>query len=308
MDIKSFIKERILFQKIFPAIRFQYYKAFITIAKIKILLFGHKKFVISHFNKNHPYKLSLDNPVGFAEKLAWTKIYSNNDLMTICADKYLVRKHVEKKIGSEYLIPLLGVYDSVKEIDFTNLESPYVLKVNHSSGGNFFDLPGKPINKSKSLKEIDHHMGLNAYYFGGELAYKNIEPKIIAEKVLFDESGNLPNDYKFFCFNGKPHFVQVDISRFSDHKRDFYDLNWNLLPFTLNYENADTRVNKPKMLEQMVYIAEKLAKDFDFARVDLYVIADRIYFGEITFYPESASMDFKPFSYEEKIGSKLRLS
>ncbi|MFH4735645.1 ATP-grasp fold amidoligase family protein [Vibrio diabolicus] len=276
--------------------------------KIYIGILGEEKFVKRTYKSKHCRVLDLENPIGFSAKIAWTKLYNKDSLMTICADKHLVREYVESRVGKKYLIPQLGVYDRFSDIDFSKLNTPYVLKVNHTSGGNCFDLEGKPLNLTKAKREIDHYMRLNAYYFACEWAYKDIKPKVVAERVILDEFGKLPNDYKFFCFNGKPKFIQVDISRFDDHKRDFYDLEWNKLEYEFVYDNSLKGVSRPENLSEMLEIAEKLSQGFNFARVDLYEVRGKVYFGEITFYPEGGSKDFSSIQHEKLIGDYLKLA
>ncbi|GAD90078.1 hypothetical protein VHA01S_032_00280 [Vibrio halioticoli NBRC 102217] len=305
--VSTFKNNKFIRDRIYPKIELLYHKLYIALMKFKINKFGEIKFITDYYNQTHSRKLNLNNPRGFSEKIAWLKAFERNDLMTVCADKYLVREYVKEMIGEDYLIPIIGVYDNVSEIDFNKLETPYVLKVNHSSGGNCFNIPGEIFSQSQTTKVLNHHMDINAYYYGCEWAYKNITRKIIAEKVLFDDQNRLPNDYKFFCFNGEPKFVQVDISRFSDHRRDFYDLDWNLLPFTLAYRNSENGVSLPSKLDEMTSVAKTLAGNFKFSRIDLYLVKNKVYFGEITFYPEGGSSSFVPEIYEKDIGSKLSL-
>ncbi|MFA0657109.1 ATP-grasp fold amidoligase family protein [Vibrio sp. 10N.222.49.C12] len=269
---------------------------------------GEQAFIKKMYRSKHGRELDLNRPIGFSEKLAWTKLYDKNSLMTICADKHLVRSYVESRVGDRYLIPQLGVYNKFSEIDFSKLDTPYVLKVNHTSGGNCFDLEKKPLSLTKAKKELEHYMKLNAYYFACEWAYKDIKPKIVAERVILDENGKLPNDYKIFCFNGKPKFIQVDISRFENHRRDFYDLEWVKLDYKFVYDNSLHGVKRPENLDEMLEIATKLSQEFNFARVDLYEIRGKIYFGEITFYPEGGSKEFSETQHEHLVGDYLKLS
>ena len=310
LNFRNFInklKQISLIGKTYPIYKFFYHRIYIKIMKLQIFIRGEEKHIKQHFIDSHNYEPNLKNPSTFSEKLAWTKLYTRNSLMTQCADKYAVRDYVKNKIGKEYLIPLLGVFKTPEEIDFKRLKAPFVLKVNHTSGGNCFSYQAGDLDEKKVIKTLNHYLKINAYYYACEWAYKDIEPLIVCEELLFDEKNKLPDDYKFFCFNGKPEFIQVDIDRFGDHKRDFYSEKWDLLPTNLIYQNSSNGIKKPMVLDEMLRIAEVLSNDFDFARVDLYVIKNKIFFGEITFYPEGGSAPFSPSSFERTIGKKLKL-
>lgn len=147
----------------------------------------------------------------------------------------------------------------------------------------------------------------NFYFYSYEWAYKDIRPNIICEKFLKENNREL-KDYKFMCFHGKVKYLFVCSDRKKDLKMNFYDLDWNLLPFTREYKNSDTKISKPKNLQEMISLSEKLAKDFPFVRVDLYTLNDKIYFGELTFYPGNGMERFEPNNWDYKIGKQLNIS
>jgi len=253
-------------------------------------------------------KLDLNNPRTFNEKIQWLKLYDSTPLKTRLADKFLVRDWVKEKIGKEYLIPLLGVYDSFDEIDFNVLPERFVLKANHGSGWNIIVKNKEEFNKEQAKHNMDSWMRTNfAYCAGLELQYFDIVPKIIVEEYLGDEdgSGNL-SDYKFFCFNGKPKYIQVDIDRYTNHKRNVYDLAWNLQPFVFQYQNGKN-TPPPDNLHEIVHIANILSKEFCFVRCDFYLVHKKIYFGEMTFTPESGQGKFKPEGWNLKFGNMIKL-
>ncbi len=268
-----------------------------------------KKYIIEHqFEQAVGYKPNIDNPKSFNEKLQWLKLYNEDPLLTKCADKYLVRDYVKEKIGEEYLIPLLGVWDSPDEIDFDKLPEQFVLKVNWGSGQNIIvkDKSKLDIKEAKAkLKEwLKPHS--NHYYFGFEWCYKNIQPKIIAEKYIEQIDGNLL-DYKIFCNNGNPSFLFVGIDRHKDLKFNFYDLDFNLLPFKQHYDVSNKKIPKPECFQEMLNVAKKLSKDFLHARIDLFLIGNKIYFGEITFYHFNGLEAFEPVEWDYKLGEMLTL-
>jgi hypothetical protein len=254
------------------------------------------------------YSLDLKKPETFNEKLQWLKLYDRNPLYTRLADKYEARKFVAEKIGDEHLIPLLGVWDSVDEINFEKLPNEFVLKCTHDSGSivickdkNNFDAKQAKSKLKKELKE-------NFYHASREWPYKNVRPRIIAEKFMVDESGTELKDYKIFCFNGEPKVIQVDFDRFKNHKRNLYDTEWNYIPVSVKFPTNPNRIiNKPSKLEEMLKQAKALSKNIPHVRVDFYSIYNKIYFGELTFTHGAGYEKFEPEKYNEIFGSWINL-
>lgn len=258
-------------------------------------------------------KLDLNNAITFNEKIQVLKLIDRKELYTSLVDKYEVRKFVEKNLGKEYLIPLIGVWDDPEQIDFSLLPEQFVLKCNHNSGVGMCICKNKNDIDIKTVrKELRKGLDENYYLSGREWPYKNVKRKVIAEKYMVDESGTELKDYKLFTFDGKVHYIQVDYDRFTDHHRNFYDLEWNYVPFTTLYPtNPNRKIAKPVCLERLIKSAEVLAKAAGtprFVRVDFYVINDHIYFGEMTFYHGSGYEKFYPEEYGEKLGDLIKLS
>lgn len=253
------------------------------------------------------YELNLVDPKTFNDKLQWLKIHERTPLHTQCADKYEVRKYVAEKLGTEYLIPLVfQSYDPNDLVPENFPDFPVIIKCNHDSSGGLFVRDKYKVDWEKARNSFAKRMKINYYHENGEWQYKNIRPCILAEKLLTDEAGNIPADFKLFCFNGKVAFIQLDLDRETSHKRNMYDLDWNLLDFKYIYENGK-EYKRPASLEKMVELAEIIAADFSFVRVDFYNIGDRIYFGEITFHPESGFGRFIPDSWDRTFGDLLQL-
>lgn len=244
----------------------------------------YMKFLEKEYKVRTGKKLDLKSPRTYTEKMQFAKLHKNTPLKTELTDKYKVRKWVSEKIGEKHLIPLLGVWDRFKDIKFDELPSKFVLKTNHSSGWNLVVKDKDEINYKKEKLKFNRWMKKNFAYSGDlQLHYKEIEPKIIAEEFIEDSNGKL-TDYKFFCFDGKVHFCWIDEGRFSNHYRNVYDLNWDLLPWTQhNYSNTPYPLNKPENFEKMIEIANVLCQGFSHVRVDLYNVDGEIYFGEMTF-------------------------
>lgn len=256
-------------------------------------------------------ELDLQDPKTFNEKIQWLKLNDRKEIYTKLVDKYMVRTYIKELWGEEYLIPLLGVWDSPDEIDFNKLPDKFVLKCNHNSGLGMTICKNKEgLEVKKVRKQLKKALRQNYYKMGREWPYKNVQRKIVAEKYMEDQNGCL-NDYKVFVFNGKAHFIQVDYDRFTDHHRNFYDLNWEYVPFTTCYPtNADHVVEKPVCLDEMIEKAEQVTNDIGtppFLRVDFYVIDGRLYFGELTFYHGSGTEKFMPAEYDRILGDLMSL-
>lgn len=248
---------------------------------------------------------NLANPVYFGEKIQWLKIYGNLEKYTNLVDKYLVRDYIKEKIGTKYLVSLLGVFDNPKEINFEKLPNQFVIKLNTGSGFNIIVTDKQKINSDKIIKQLNKWMKLNYYKIKKEPQYKNIQKKIIIEEYISDKNGEL-NDYKFFCFNGKVEFIEVDSDRFCNHTMDFFDKDWNLLQLHKGkYKNSSTIPMKPENFNKMINIAEELASDLQFVRVDLYNVDGNIYFGELTFTPAGGLTKFNPIEKDKEFAKKI---
>ena len=236
-------------------------------------------------------KLDVKNPKTLNEKLQWLKFNYRFPLQSIVSDKLLVRDYVKEKIGEQYLIPLLGKWKNYEDIDFSTLPEKFVLKCNHDSGGLIVCRDKNKLNYRKAKNKITKSLKSNFYYIGREYQYRNIKPMILCEKFISD-NGNIPMDYKIYCFNGKPDVILVCKDRFSrnTHRASYlyYDQDWNFVPLNKGDDEIDDpKIERPKNWEKMLEIAQILSKDFIFARIDLYNIDGTIYFGEITLSPNS---------------------
>lgn len=254
-------------------------------------------------------KLNLDDPQTFNEKLQWLKLYDRKPEYTQLADKYKVRNYIKDTIGDKYLIPLLGVYNSYQEIDFKILPEQFVLKPNHTSGDVFICKDKSKIDYERLEKLIKKWMKRRYYWFQREWPYKNIIPCVICEKFM-SESESPPDDYKIVCFNGKAKLVQVHLDRFANHVQDTYDLEWNKIDLLWGFEMSEhsgSICEKPKKLEEIIMLSERLAANMCQVRIDWYIVQDNIYFGEITFFDGSGFTPMTPESYDYLLGSWITL-
>lgn len=236
--------------------------------------------------------LNLDSPQTFNEKLQWLKIHDRNPLYTSLVDKYEVKQYVADRIGEKYIIPTLGIWSHFDDIDFSALPNRFVLKCTHDSGGIVICKDKEKLNKKVAKNLLEKCLKRNYYWYGREWPYKNVHPKIIAEKFISDKENidTKLTDYKFFCFNGKVNNVMVCLDRDSGAtKFYFFSPDWKLMRINKRGKAAplDFTLPKPECLDEMVFVAEKLAKGLPFVRIDLYQSNKMVYFGEITFFPDS---------------------
>lgn len=253
--------------------------------------------------------LNLENPKTFNEKLQWLKLYDRNPAYTMMVDKYEVRKYIAEKLGEEYLIPLLGVWDNPDEIDFDALPDQFVLKCNHNSGlGMCICTDKSKLNIKKVKKDLRKGLKQDYYITGREWPYKNVKPRIVAEEFISDANGEL-NDYKLMCFNGKVKCSFVCSDRYTGKGLHvtFFDRDWNLMPFERSYPSVKDGIPKPTQYEKMVELAQVLAKEIPFVRVDFYEVDGKIYFGEMTFYPGGGCEAFQPEKWDEELGNWISL-
>jgi len=257
------------------------------------------------FYKNLGYQSNLKHPHSYNEKILWKKIYDRNPLLPITADKYQVRSYLKEILGKakaeEILIPLLYVTDRPETIPFDRLPPNFIVKPNHASG--FYTIVEKGnLNKHALIKTCQKWLSTTYALEKLEWAYQPIRRKILIEELLIDNDGDLPKRFKFHMFHGKCKLIHVFFGRNNHFSLSHFDEKWNFLPVRLSSIAQGPRIVKPKSYEMMLKLAEELAQPFDYVRVDLYNIGKKIYFGELTHYPESGRGKFEPDSFDFKLG------
>lgn len=266
-------------------------------------------FLKLRFKAEMGYSLDLEQPQTYNEKLQWLKLHDRNPLYAEMVDKYRAKEYVAKIIGEEYIIPTLGVYYSFEEIDFDMLPESFVLKCTHDSGSIYICKNKSDLNKERAAYILKKGLKRKPMRYGREWPYSQVEPRIIAEQYMEDESGCELKDYKIFTFSGKAAMVQVDYGRFREHKRNLYTLDWNFIDAMITYKNDPNHIiPRPERLELMIALAEKLSTGFPHIRVDFYSIGNKVYFGEMTLYHGAGFEKFSPVELERQLGDLIVLT
>jgi len=278
-------------------------------------LFPDKLFLELKFRLMMGQKLDLKNPKTFNEKLQWLKLYNRKLEYTTMVNKYAVKQYVADKIGEEYIIPTLGVWDKPEDIDWNTLPNQFVLKTTHGGGGG-----GVVICKDKStfdinnaIKQLTMSLKQDIFLSLREWPYKDVPKRIIAEQYITDGGNEMKEDelkdYKFFCFNGNPYCLKIDFARFTGHRANYYDMDMNILPLGEEccLPDFNRKFEKPINFEKMIDIVRKLSEKIPFSRIDLYNSNGKIYFGEITFFPAGGMGKFVPDEWDCTLGDLITL-
>jgi hypothetical protein len=265
------------------------------------LLYVLRKCLID-FHAGHGAYPNIFFPRSFSEKIQYRKLFDRRSILTMLADKLAVRDYVRGRVGDGFLTRLHHVTEDPADIPLAKLPKRFVVKPTHGCGWLVIVRDKEKLDVADLERTLADWLGQNFFYCAGEWAYKGIKPRILYEELLEGEGGNIPCDYKFFVFGGVAQFLSVDIDRFGDHRRNFYDRQWNRLNFGFQRPGSDLALARPKRLDEMIRIAESLAAGFDFLRIDLYCIGRRIVFGEVTVTPASGLEPFWPGGADRWIG------
>ena len=314
---KDKLKQTILNKngKLFSYLRFLFWRYVDLKNFYKYHLIPEKRYISNKFKKSFGYPLNLKQPKTLNEKIQWLKLNDRTKLHTSYADKYEARKFIKEKIGEEYLVPLIFETKDIKQLIPSNLpDFPVIIKTNHDSSGGLIIKEKEKNNWKEIQKRFKKQLKKNYYYQSKEWQYKNIKPRVIVEKLLIDDEGNMPFDYKVHCFNGRTTTIQVDIDRFGFHQRNWYSIAWQREPFYWSAlkggrktDPADWDIKKPICLDKMLELSELLAKDFIYVRVDWYIFKRKLYFGELTFHHDSGYQPILPKNWDLKLGQMLKL-
>lgn len=271
-------------------------------------LIPDKLYVNLIFKGKLGYKLNLRNPQTFNEKLNWIKLYNRNSLYTSMADKYAVKEIVKEKIGEEYMVKNLGVWDKFDEIDFDMLPNRFVLKCTHDSSGAIICRDKSTFDVDAAKKKVDFVMKMNYFYACREWPYKNIPHRIIADELLDDGSGHELNDYKFWCFNGEPTYMYCTVkTKRDDIYENFYDMDFKPTQINHGWPRRIPEFEKPAAFELMKELAVKLSAGIPFVRIDFFYVNGKIYFGEYTFFDWAGLQPFDSFNQDKELGRLIQL-
>ena len=251
----------------------------------------------------------LENPKTYTEKLQWLKLHDHRPEYTTMVDKFAVKQYVADKIGAEYVIPLLGVWDRVEDIDFDSLPERFVLKTTHDSGGIVVCKDKKSLDIGQAKQKLDYFLKRDYYDHNREWPYKHVPHRIIAEAYMEDTSTGELRDYKFFTFGGEPKVLYIAQGRGRGEPTvaDFFDMDFHHLPFTIDHDTAPVPPEKPERFELMKILAAKLSEGTPQLRVDFYEVNGRVYFGEMTFFHCSGMERFHPESWDRIFGDWVNL-
>lgn len=282
-------------------------KNFLSFLPDKLYLSLRYRCIMGHW-------IDWKNPMTFTEKIQWLKVYNQKPEYTTMVDKYAVKKYVAERIGKEYIIPTLCVWDKPEDIDWKVLPNQFVLKTTHGGGGGGVIIckDKNTLDKQEAIKKLRSSFDSDIYPNLREWPYKNVPKRIIVEKFITPEEKPLSSellDYKFFCFNGNVKFFKIDFGRFVEHHANYYSLEGKLLKFgeSCFKPNPNYPIKLPHNLNKMIELAETLSAKEPFLRVDFYNVNGSIYFGELTFYPASGMLPWTPISADYEIGKLLDL-
>ncbi len=274
------------------------------------LILPDKLFLQLRFYIKMGHRLNLKNPKTFNEKLQWLKLYNRRPEYTMMVDKAKVKQYVADIIGEEHIIPTLAKYDNVEDINFDVLPNSFVLKCTHDSGGIVICHDKSKLDREVALKKINKALKMNFFYVNREWPYKKVKPCIIAEQYMSDDGCNELTDYKVHNFNGTPKIILVCRNRYKESglTEDFYSCEWEHLDISRPaHKQANVPNSCPQKLDEILYLSKKLSKDIPFVRTDFYLIDNKVYFGELTFYPASGFQKFVPDEWNCILGSWLNL-
>ena len=266
-------------------------------------------FIRLEFFRNFGRFPNLKDPKTYNEKLQWLKLYDRNPAYSPMVDKYEAKRYIAQRVGEQYIVPNLGVWNRFEEIDFDSLPSQFVLKTVHDCGGVVICQDKEKLDRKEAKRFLKQHQKRNYYLYQREWPYKNVKPRILAEEFMKDAATGELRDYKFFCFNGEPKalFIASERQAEGETKFDFFDMEFNHMDVRNGHPNADVPPAKPACFEEMKELAAKLSAGIPHLRVDFYEMNGKLYVGELTFFHWSGMVPFEPASWDDTFGSWLTL-
>ena len=252
-------------------------------------------------------RLNLKNPELYDDKLQWIKLHDRKEIYHTFVDKIAVRDYVREKAGEKYLIPALYELDRPEQIPWEDLPDRFVIKCTHGSSCNIICRDKSKLDIAKAKEDLAYWMRRDWFDLSREWPYRGVKPRILIEHYLEGDTGDVPYDYKIMCFNGRPTYIVVDADRYIRHTRNYYDTNWVKQDMFNRHPNIDREIERPKELEEMLSVAEKLCQGLRHIRIDLYTVKGKVYFGEMTFFHGYGMEVFRPRSFEKHMGDLIPL-
>lgn len=284
----------------------KFHKKYFSVENFETFILSDKQFVKRLYKAKKGKRINLNNPKTFSEKQNWLKLYDRRPEYTIMSDKYMAKKYIAERVGEQYIVPVIGVWDNADDIDFSVLPEQFVLKCNHNSDV-VICTDKSAINEDEIKEKLNIQLKDDYYLHKREWPYKNIPRKIICEPYLKNSNGEQLLDYNIFCFNGIPRFIKVGTKKADGTLlKDFYDLEWNYLDLSTG-EHAGNIFAKPDYLDEMLDIAKVLSKDIPHLRVDFLYCENKLYSGELTFFSAGGFMKMQPEEWDEILGEWLEL-
>jgi hypothetical protein len=279
--------------------------------RLKLLWENDERRIRRKFRGELGREPDLDQPLTLNEKILWLNLRHRDPRWIECSDKVAVRDFVRDQIGEAYLVPLLGIYDDADDIDLETLPDSFIIKAAHGSGWNLIVRDKRELEWSAAKRTLQEWLSRSYYSHKREWQYRDVPHRIVIEELLLDADGEIPDDYKVWCLrNGAEEtvFLQVDMDRFTDHRRNYYDLDWIRLPFEkVDAPGSPIDPPRPEGLGEMVEAARKLSEGFCLVRVDFYSLPGRIYFGEMMFTPDAGMARFEPEEWDRRLGDLVGL-
>jgi len=288
----------------------KFYRLISRLIDRRVHFLSDKLYVSLKFRASMGYWLDWNNPMTYNEKLQWLKVCHHNPLWTKLVDKHEVKEYVAQAIGEQYIIPTIGVWNDFDEIDFNALPNQFVLKCTHDSGGLAICKDKKTFDIESARKKIKNSLKTNYYWREREWPYKNVRPRIIAEKYMEDSLTGELRDYKFFCFDGEVKALFVASERNINGvevKFDYFDENFKHINLRQKHPMSSKTIDKPATFEEMKKLANILSKGLPEARCDFYEVNGKVYFGEITFFHHGGLVPFHPSNWDKIFGSWIKL-
>ncbi len=271
-------------------------------------LYDDETFIYHKFVQRVGCAPDLENPKTFNEKLQFLKLHDRKPIYSQMVDKLEAKKYVSKIIGEEYVIPTIGSWKSVDDIDIESLPNEFVIKCNHDSGSVFVCKDKSSFDWETLKEKYERGLGINYYWQSREWPYKNVVPRIFAEQFVSDSANDVLPVYKFFCFSGKPVLLQaIQNDKTKDECIDYYDISWNKLDIKQNFPNCKYEMKRPNTLDEMVRLASLLSGNIPFVRVDFFEVDGHVYFSEFTFFSDSGFERFHPDEWDSKLGELINI-